>query len=78
MHNSCIYVGQVRHRRFTPKTHQFSYRLFLMYLDLAELPTLFDRFWLWSVDKSNIASFRRKEHLGDDRVPLDTSVRNKI
>jgi len=78
MNKSCLYVGQVRHRRFTPKEHQFSYRLFLMYLDLSELPSIFDRFWLWSIEKSNIASFRRSHHLGDKNISLDLSVRNHI
>ena len=78
MKKSCLYVGQVRHRRFTPKSHQFSYKLFLVYLDLSELPSVFDRFWLWSIERSNIASFRRKDHLGDKTMPLETSVRNRI
>ena len=75
---SCLYVGQVRHRRFTPRPHQFDYKLFLMYLDLSEIPTVFQRFWLWSVERSNIASFWRKDHLGDKNVSLDLSVRDRI
>ena len=78
MNKSCLYVGQVRHRRFTPKQHHFNYKLFLVYLDLSELPSVFDRFWLWSIEKANIASFRRKDHLGDKNLSLDTSVRNHI
>ncbi len=78
MNKSCLYVGQVRHRRFTPKVHQFSYKLFLMYLDLSEMESVFDRFWLWSIEKANIATFRRKDHLGDKKLPLETSVRNHI
>lgn len=78
MRKSCLYVGQVRHRRFSPRTHQFSYKLFLMYLDLSELTSVFDRFWLWSIEKNNIATFRRKDHLGDTKLPLDTCVRNYI
>jgi len=78
MNKSCLYVGQVRHRRFTPKAHQFSYKLFLMYLDMSELPSVFDRFWLWSIEKANIASFYRKDHLGDKELPLEISVRNHI
>jgi DUF1365 family protein len=46
--NSCIYTGNVRHRRFSPVPHAFTYRLFMMYLDLEELPTLFKGRWLWS------------------------------
>jgi len=78
MKKSCLYVGQVRHRRFTPRSHQFSYKLFLVYLDLSELPSVFDRFWLWSIEKTNIASFRRRDHLGDKKLSLDTSVRDHI
>ena len=78
MKKSCLYVGQVRHRRFIPKPHQFSYKLFLVYLDLSELNSVFDRFWLWSIEKTNVAMFRRKDHLGDKRLSLDTSVRNYI
>ena len=35
---SAVYEGWVRHRRFEPVEHDFRYRLFLMYLDLGELP----------------------------------------
>lgn len=78
MKKSCLYVGQVRHRRFTPKSHQFSYKLFLVYLDLSELPSVFDRFWLWSIEKANVATFRRRDHLGDKSKSLDSSVRDHI
>jgi DUF1365 family protein len=49
-----------------------------MYLDLSELPSVFDRFWLWSVGRKNLATFRREDHLGDKKLPLDVSVRNHI
>jgi len=71
---SCLYEGQVRHRRLTPRSHEFSYRLFLMYLDLDELEEVFADYLLWSVDSSNIASFRRQDHLGDPTVPLKQAV----
>ena len=78
MKKSCLYVGRVRHRRFTPREHKFSYKLFLVYLDLSELPSVFDGHWLWSIEKVNIASFRRSDHLGDKKIPLDISVRDHI
>ena len=34
--HSCIYEGRVRHRRFGPIDRQFSYPLFLLYVDLAD------------------------------------------
>ncbi len=76
--NSCIYVGQVRHRRFAPRGHQFSYTLFLMYIDLDELPNLFNRFWLWSARRFNMAWFRRADHLGDPKQPLIDAVRDRV
>ena len=42
---SCLYTGTVRHRRFSPE-HEFQYRLFLVYLDLTELDTVFAGRWL--------------------------------
>ena len=38
--NSVLYSGHVRHRRFTPVDHQFSYRIFMPLIDLDELPLL--------------------------------------
>ena len=37
-----VYEGWIRHRRFEPVEHAFRYRLFLMYLDLGELPEVLD------------------------------------
>jgi DUF1365 family protein len=75
---SCLYEGTVRHRRFAPVPHGFSYRVFLVYLDLAELDRAFDGRWLWSVGRPNVASFRREDHLGDPAVPLDAAVRDLV
>lgn len=41
MSASCIYEGEIRHRRFDPR-REFSHRLALAYLDLDELPGLLD------------------------------------
>ena len=76
--HSAIYEGWVRHRRFRPARHLFGYRLFMMYLDLDELPCLFDRWWLWSARRHNLACFRRADHLGDPRLPLDECVRQLV
>ena len=72
---SCIYEGRVRHRRFRPVQNAFSYRLFMMYLDLDELDKVFENHLFWSVGTVNLAYFRRRDHLGDPSVPLDESVR---
>ena len=76
--NSCLYVGRVRHRRFTPVPHAFGYRLFMVYLDLAELDRVFAGRWLWSTRRPAPAWFRRGDHLGAADVPLDTAVRELV
>lgn len=76
--HSAIYEGRVRHRRFHPTANRFQYRLFLMYLDLSELDTLFAIHPLWSGTRPNIAWFKRSDHLGDPRTSLDHSVRTLV
>ena len=73
--HSAIYAGIVRHRRFSPVRHEFRAPLFMMYLDLAELPTVFRGSWFWSVERMNIATFRRRDHVGDRKQPLAETIR---
>ncbi len=75
---SAIYAGWVRHRRFAPHPHAFSYRVFLMYLDLDELPELFRGRWFWSAQRPAPARFRRADHLGDPAVPLKQAVSEQV
>lgn len=76
--NSAIYEGWVRHRRHTPSEHAFRYRMFQLYLDLAELDQVFAGRWLWSVDRPNLAQFRRRDYFGDPALPLDVAVRDHV
>ncbi|MFZ9304536.1 MAG: DUF1365 domain-containing protein [Steroidobacteraceae bacterium] len=78
MGTSCLYHGHIRHRRFGPRRNEFRYRIFLTYLDLAELPALFRNRWFWSARKPALAWFRRADFLGDPRTSLDTAVRDRI
>jgi len=76
--NSKIYFGRVQHRRFQPKSHEFSYGMFMLYLDLDELPTIFDRFWLWSKDKANLASFRTSDYFCDENGSIKQAVIREV
>ncbi len=76
--HSCLYVGQVRHRRFAPREHAFTYKLFQVYLDLGELDTVFRKRWLWSVRGPNLAWFKREDHLGNPALPLSEAVRDRV
>lgn len=76
---SAIYRGTIRHRRMRPRPHAFEYRVFQLYLDLGELDRVFAGRWLWSVDRANLASFRRTDYL--DCPPtqsLDETARRRV
>ena len=75
---SAVYEGRVRHRRHLPRPHQFHYDVFQLYLDLDELPQLFDRRWLWSLDRPNLAQVRRRDYHGDPRLSLADAVRERV
>lgn len=75
---SRIYQGTLRHRRFLPRQHDFTYRVFMPWLCLDELPELFDGRWLWSARHWAPAWFRRRDFLGDPATPLQESVRQRV
>ena len=75
---SCIYEGTIRHRRFRPVQNSFQYRLYLMYLDLDELPLILDMHPFYADERLNIATFRRRDHLGDPAVSLKQAVQELI
>lgn len=75
---SCIYKGRVKHQRFKTCFHEFTYSLFMMYVDLDELPKIFKPYSLWSVNTPGIASFRREDHYGDPQDTLSDSIRTLI
>lgn len=75
--HSCLYVGKVRHRRFTPIENEFTYSGSWLYLDLSELDQVFAGRWFWSTRRPALARFHRSDHLvfPDDILPeaLDAS-----
>jgi len=76
--HSALYTGQLRHRRFAPRAHQFSYRLFMMYVDLAELDQVFRGRWLWSTRRPAPAWLRRADYIGDASQSIDSVVRDRV
>ncbi len=76
--HSALYSGWLSHRRHAPRVHAFRYRLFMVYLDLAELDTVFAGRWLWSCRRTALARFDRRDHLGDPALPLDEAVRQLV
>ena len=75
---SAIYEGSVIHRRHAPHAHAFRYRMAQLYLDLDEVDRLFDRRWLWSNERRNLAEFRRSDYLAPPDLPLTEAVLRRI
>jgi DUF1365 family protein len=75
---SAIYEGIVTHRRHAPHAHVFSYRMAQLYLDLDEIDLVFRDRWFWSVNRRNLAEWRRRDYLGPDDIPLAQAVRQRI
>lgn len=76
--NSAIYSGIVGHKRFSPKVHQFQYRIFLLALDLDELPKL-TQFRPWfAVDRFAFLSFRHQDYLQSSHQVTKQAVWEKV
>jgi hypothetical protein len=74
---SCLYEGIVRHRRFSPVAHEFSYRIYLAYLDLDD-PGL-DRLWPLGGERlPALAWHRRADYLGGGEGSLADAVRDLV
>jgi uncharacterized protein len=67
---SAFYFGKLRHRRFRPKAHQFTYDLFMAWLDIDRIPELTGISRLLSYNRFNWASFHQRDHFGDAGLPL--------
>ena len=73
---SAIYEGTIRHRRFAVRSHEFSHRLALVYLDLEELDGLLDGRLV--AGRLGLVRFRRADYLGDPSISLADAVRAQV
>ena len=76
--HSAVYEGRVVHRRHLPRAHAFRYRIAQLYLDLDEVGRVFERRWLWSVDRRNLGEWRRSDYLGPACTPLKDAVLDRV
>ena len=79
MIDSGLFVGTLRHRRFTPVPHAFTYPLFMALLDIDRVAELMRVSAVTSYNRWNWASFDDRDHLGDparslrERLTIDAS-----
>ena len=50
----------------------------MLYVDLDEVDGLFERRWLWSHNRRNVAEFRRSDYFGDPATRIDDAVRDRV
>ncbi|MBA2504600.1 MAG: DUF1365 domain-containing protein [Thermoleophilaceae bacterium] len=75
--NTCVYEGIVHHSRTRPVEHAFSYKVWMAYLDLGELPEAFDGVRGFSARRPALARFKRSDYYGDPAMPLIDAVRER-
>ena len=72
--HSAVYTGTVRHRRFNPVRHAFTYPAFMLSIDLDELDAGLFRRWYFSVDRFNVVAFFRRDYFNPAEPCLKTAV----
>jgi DUF1365 family protein len=60
---AAIYIGTLRHRRFRPRAHAFTYPVFQLLLDLDHLPRLASASRLFSLERFNWLHYRDRDYL---------------
>jgi DUF1365 family protein len=75
---SAIFKGQIRHRRFEPKSHAFTYPIFMLYLDLDELPGLIAKKWYCSFSGVNFVRFKRSDFFAPDKPNLKKAIIEEV
>ncbi len=68
--DSCLYRGDVVHRRLTPLRHELRYSVFNFFVDIDELPTLARRLRLFSYNRFNLFSIDDRKHGPGDGTPI--------
>jgi len=63
------FEGEIYHKRFTPKVHDFTYPFFMLDIDLDAYETLEHRFF--SKERWSLFSFFAKDHFGSHENFLD-------
>lgn len=71
---SCLYQGEVVHRRMTPLHHELRYRVVNLFADIDELPQLGRRLKLFSYNAFNLFSIDDHGHGRGDGTPLRDHV----
>ena len=76
--DSCLYIGEIEHRRFSPRKNFFTYKVCYYFIDLKDIPQIFNIPLLVTYNRPGLLSFWRKDYLGDRSQSLDESIRSEV
>lgn len=68
--NPFLYTGTVRHRRFSPRRHEFTYPVFMAFLDVDRLSALCSTSRLLGYNRFAWASYDDRDHVGSPNLLL--------
>jgi uncharacterized protein len=71
---SCLYRGEVVHRRLAPVRHELRYSVYNLFVDVEELPTLGNRLKLFSYNRFNVFSIDDRKFGPGDGTPIHEHV----
>ena len=75
---SHIYRGQIRHRRHTPKSHSFSYKLYMLALDVDEMQAKKVPGGIFGFSWFNLLRFKESDYLRGEPNTLKQRIKNKV
>lgn len=70
MPHSCLYMGEVVHKRFTPVLHELRYRVFNLFADVDRLAETASALRLFSYNRPGLFSIRDRDHGPGDGTPI--------
>lgn len=75
---SHIYRGQISHRRFSPKPHNFSYQLYMLALDADEMQKKQAPKGIFGFAWFNLLRFEQNDYLKGEPGSLKQRIKNKV
>lgn len=72
--HSCLYHGEVVHRRLLPVRHELRYRVFNLFADIDQLPELASSLSLFSYNRFNLFSIDDRKHGRGDGTPISDFI----
>lgn len=76
--NTAFYVGRLSHARLTPKSHRFSYPVFMPLVDVDAVESITDQVPFWSQKRLAPARFVRSDFIGDQDVSISEAIKARI